>query len=76
MIYIWEPKYSTNEVLIGAHKVLDGLNDICFTKSKALRGAVYAIQGSKIKSFPKQKNGNGYVYVVPFGELQCIKQPS
>lgn len=76
MIYIWEPKYSTNEVLIGAHKIVGGENLIQFTKARHLKGAVYKVKSEIISSYPKQRNGNGYVYVVPFDKLECITQPA
>ena len=73
MIEIWTPKYSTDEVLIGTHHVQDGFNDIMFTKAKHLSGQVFRIEGNTIKQYPKQKNGRGYVYVVPFSKLTRIK---
>lgn len=68
-IKIWAPKYSTNEVLIGAHHVKTGVNEIIFTKAPHLEGKVYQITGDKIRTFKKQANGKGFVYCVPMTEL-------
>lgn len=72
MIEIWCPKYSTDEVLIGTHKVSDGENKIIFTKAPHLKGNVYTIQGDTIRSYRTQKNGKGSVYVVPMSELSLV----
>lgn len=69
-IEIWAPKYSTNQALIGKHHVAPGLNEIVFTKAPHLEGKVYLMEGEKIRSFPKQPNGKGYVYCVPMTELR------
>jgi hypothetical protein len=69
IIKIWEPKYSTNEVLIGKHHVASGMNEIVFTRAPHLEGKVYLMDGEKIRSFPKQPNGKGFVYCVPMTEL-------
>jgi len=69
MIEIWQPKYSTNEVLIGTHHVTSGENEIIFTKAPHLQGKIYTCDGAVIRSFPTQPNGRGTVYVVPFEKL-------
>lgn len=69
-IKIWEPKYSTNEALVGSHKVATGMNEIVFTKAPHLEGKVYLMEGEKIRTYPKQPNGKGYVYCVPMTELK------
>jgi hypothetical protein len=68
-IKIWAPKYSTNEVLVGSHHVASGVNEIVFTKAPHLEGKVYLLDGQKIRSYPKQPNGKGYVYKVPMSDL-------
>jgi len=68
-IKIWAPKYSTNEVLIGTQHVTSGENLIVFTKAPKLEGKVYSMDGLKIRSYPKQPNGAGYVYRVPMTDL-------
>lgn len=68
-IEIWEPKYSTNEALIGSHHIVQGENEIVFTKAKHLEGKVYVMDGKKIISYPKQPNGKGHVFCVPMADL-------
>ncbi len=68
-IKIWAPKYSTNQVLIGAHHVAPGVNEIEFTRAPHLEGKIYQIDGQKIRTFTKQANGKGFVYCVPMTEL-------
>lgn len=75
-IEVWAPKYSTDSVLIGTHHVKDGLNTIVFTKANHLKGGVYSIDGKNARTYPKQPNGKGFVYVVPFIDLKCEKQPT
>ena len=72
-IKIWAPKYSTNEVLVGTHHVSPGENLIVFTKAPHLEGKVYSIDGLKIRSYPKQPNGKGYVYRIPMTDLTLKK---
>ncbi len=69
LIKIWAPKYSTNEVLIGAHHVTTGINEIVFTRAPHLEGKVYQIEGEKVRSYLKKENGKGFVYCVPMAEL-------
>lgn len=73
-IEIWEPKYSTNEALIGSHHVVQGENEIVFTKANHLKGNVYVMEGKKITSYPKKPNGKGYVYRVPMADLTLNKK--
>jgi hypothetical protein len=75
-IEIWEPKYSTNSVLIASHRLApSGVNTIVFTKAKHLLGGEYQIESEKVRTYPKQPNGAGEVYVVPMDALRCIKEP-
>lgn len=75
VIEIWAPRYSTNSVLIASHKVKAGPNKVVFTKAKHLEGAVYQMDGGKIRSYPTQPNGKGVVHIVPFKDLECVKEP-
>ena len=69
-IEIWEPKYSTNSVLIATYKVVNGINRVIFTKAKRLADYEYEILGSDIKKCPTQENGNILVYVVPLSAFK------
>ena len=73
-IKIWEPKYSTNEALIGSHHIVQGENEIVFTKAKALKDKVYVMDSKKIISYPKQSNGKGHVYCVPMADLTLKRE--
>ena len=68
-IEIWQPKYSTDEVLIGCHHVQSGDNEIVFTKAPHLKDKIFSITGEKIRTFKRQPNGKGEVYCVPMKEL-------
>lgn len=66
-IEIWEPRYSTREVLVAAHKV--GLHNlIVFTKAKSLPGEWY-VSGQDVKKYPLTDNGKIPVYTVPLTAL-------
>ena len=73
IIYIWEPKYSTQSVLIATWKVVKGINRIIFTKANHLKDYVFDLDGDTIKTFPTQPNGNGEVYVVPISVFEKRK---
>lgn len=69
-IEIWEPKYSTNSVLIATYKVVNGINRVIFTKAKRLADYEYEISGEEIRKCPTQENGNIMVYVVPLSAFK------
>ena len=70
MIQIWEPRYSTRSVLIAKYKVKEGINEIIFTKSKALEGKIFTIKGADIRRHPLESNGSINCYAVPIEELE------
>ena len=70
MIEIWQPRYKDNRVLIAAHKVEDGVNEIIFTKAKHLEGVVFTIEGDEIRSCPLESNGKIDCYSVPLSRLK------
>lgn len=76
MIEIWNPKYSTDEVLIAKYKVSPGINRIKFTKAKALKGMIFEIEGSEIMKYPVKPNGKIPCYFVPMEKLKNVTRES
>lgn len=71
-IEIWQPRYSTNSVLIAQYKV-EPCNYITFTKAKHLQGMTFYIDGDNVRSCPLVTNGRIKCYDVPFDLLQrCV----
>ena len=65
---IWEPKWSTDEVLINVDKVTEDTEHylIKFTKkSPKNKYGWFYMSGKVIRSHKTQPNGTGHVYVVP-----------
>lgn len=73
VIYIWEPRYSTNEALIDVRKVKQH-NIIEFTKG-SYKGRQYYISGETAQGCPKDTNGSITCYAVPMGKLELMAQP-
>lgn len=77
-IEIWAPRYHDKTVLVADWKVRDQ-NCIVFTKAnkegKLYHPDPFYISGAKAKTFPKQKNGNGWVHVIPMSEFD-MEAPS
>lgn len=71
---IWEPKYSTGEVLIHVRKVPDKIEHflVKFTRAPAYPSWLY-FSGKDIRKSRRQKNGNGEVYVVSMAKAQDFK---
>lgn len=73
MIEIWQPKYSTNSVLIATYKVTRGKNRIKFTKAKYLQGKVFEVDGKEVMECPVITNGRISCYDVPMSALILIE---
>lgn len=71
-IEIWQPKWSTHEVLIARHKVRTH-NRIEFTKAPTYPGAYY-LAGETIRRYPLTTNGKIDVYAVPLNELEPLEE--
>lgn len=67
-IEVWQPRYSTREVLIHQLKVKDH-NIIALTKAGSLNG-LYYISGKKVKKSRKDTNGTAPMYAVKLDELK------
>lgn len=72
-IFIWAPRYSTGDALIGKHHVKEH-NRIIFTKAKSLAGKEFYISKNKIKKYPTQDNNGKRMYVVPMKDLKLMKK--
>lgn len=66
---IWQPRYSTDDVLLKATKVKTN-NKIVFTKAKSLEGKTFYVSGQDVKKCPKSYNGSITCYAVPMSKLQ------
>lgn len=69
---IWEPKYSTDEVLLKASKV-GTHNKIVFTKAKSLKGKVFYVSGKEVRRFKKIYNNSIWCYAVPMSRLDELE---
>lgn len=71
---IWEPKYSTDEVLINVERIPEDVEHfiIKFKKCNKYPDWFY-MSGKMIRRFHKQKNGNGMVYVVPMSRRETFE---
>lgn len=70
---IWEPKYSTDEILIHVDKVPRDVEHFLIKFSKASPADKYGwfyMSGKMIRRHRKQRNGNGEVYVVPLNKRE------
>ena len=70
VIEVWEPKYSTNEVLVAVYKVKDK-NKIKITKG-AYKGT-YEMSGIAARSYPVISNGRIPCFALPISKLRRIK---
>lgn len=74
-IEIWQPRYSTGDVLVQKAKVQEH-NVIVFTKAKHLAGKEFYLSKLKVKAkkYPTQDNGGKPVYIIPMSDLKECKQ--
>lgn len=73
LIEIWQPRYKDRKVLIAKYKIVNGLNQIKFTKAKHLDGHLYQMNGTDIVKYPIEDNGKIACYAVPLDDLERIK---
>lgn len=71
-IVIWQPKWSTGEVLIAKYKV-GRHNRIRFTKAKTYPETYY-LSGETITKYPVTDNGKIACYRVPLEELELLEE--
>jgi len=71
-IEIWQPRYKDNTVLLAKYKIVDGENEIIFTKAKHLADMVFSINSNDIKQCSIANNGKIDCYVVPMDKLTRI----
>jgi len=72
IIEVWQPKYSSQELLISTNKVSPGDNYIKITKDKTYDGKLLKIQGEEVIKYKTQKNGAGEVYCVPLSKFEIV----
>lgn len=65
---IWEPKWSTRQVLILCAKTGDH-NLITFTKTNNWQGVFY-VSGKTARKYKKVSNGTSMCYPIPLDDLQ------
>lgn len=73
MIEIWEPKYSTQSVLVAAYKLKPGVNQIIFTKANHLQGAIFEITQDEAVKYPMRSNGKIKCYDIPLDKFKRVK---
>jgi len=67
---IWQPKFSTQEVLIATNKVREGKNYVFFAGDRN-HPDLYSYDGSKVKTQCKiTSNGKIYCYCIPLSWLE------
>lgn len=69
---IFEPKYSTKQVLLKASRV-GTHNKIVFTKAKSMGTMPYYVSGKVVKKCPKVSNGSIWCYSVPLDDLRLLE---
>lgn len=72
---IWEPKWSTNEILIHVDKVPKEVEHyIIRFKNKSPRDKYgwFYLSGKVIRRYKKQPNGKGFVYCVPMSKRESF----
>ena len=68
---IWEPKYSTDEILINVSSVPDDVEHFLIKLQKCNKYPDwFYMSGKMIRRFRKQKNGNAQCYVVPMSRRE------
>ena len=70
---IWEPKWSTKEILINVNKVLPDVEHYIIQFKNDSPKKVYGwfyLSGKVIRRHKKQRNGSGLVYVVPLSKRE------
>jgi len=69
VICIWQPKYSTKEVLVATQKVREGKNYLFFVADRNWQD-LYSFDGTKVKQECKiSSNGKILVYDIPLSYL-------
>lgn len=68
---IWEPRYSTDSVLIAVHKVPEHIEHVILKFKKCAKYPDWFYMSAKmIRKHPVQANGRGKVYVVPMSSRE------
>ena len=66
---IWQPKYSTKEVLIATNKVGNGKNYVFFAGDRNWKD-LYSYDGEKVRKYCKiSTNGKIYCFCIPLSWL-------
>lgn len=65
-IDVWQPKWSTMEVLIAPYKIKPGINKVVFTKCDYPN---LIMSDKKLRSYPMTHNGSIGVYRVPIADF-------
>lgn len=69
VVCIWQPKFSTQEVLVATNKVRDGKNFVFFAGDRN-HPDLYSYDGTKVKQDCKvTSNGKIYCYCIPLSWL-------
>lgn len=68
---VWQPKWSTKEVLLNVNKYSDNIEHylVKFTKTPSMEGWYY-VDRKTLKKCKTQKNGNGEMFILPLSKLE------
>lgn len=71
---IWEPKYSTDEILIATQKIPEHIEHILIKFRSCTKYPDWFYMSAKmVREYPVQANGRGQVFVVPMATRQDFK---
>lgn len=76
VLEVWEPRYSTKDVLINKNKISPTIEHylLRFTKANSLKDWYY-FSGDTIRKSKEQKNGYGTCYIVDFSNPEIFNAP-
>lgn len=69
---IWNPKYSTKEILVNPRKCIRGINYVQITKDKDYQNKLLKFHSDILDNYPAQKNGKGIVVAIPISQFEVI----
>lgn len=73
-IQIWNPKYSTREVLVSTKKIKDWINIIEITKDKDYAGKILKVHSDVARACRKQQNWAILVYCIPLSSFEIVEK--
>lgn len=76
VLQIWEPKYTTDSVLLATYKVnKSGDTYITFTHDTRLSGRLFKVAKEDVLTAPTKSNGKITCYNIPMSKLKEVELP-